>query len=112
MLIVVIGTATRNFEPPYAQMSGNIYLSVGDVGGELLVWNSQPDPPTDPDICECSVDTTMLGVQDLVLKPKPGEMILINSRFTHAVNKVVGLRSTLSFFLVLQTRDGPLRIYH
>lgn len=100
-----------NFPIPYAQMSGNIYLSVGDEGGELMVWNSQPDHAADPDVCECSVEQG-LGEPDLILAPEPGEMILINSRFTHAVNKVVGLRSTLSFFLVLQSQDGPLLMYH
>jgi len=100
-----------DFSVPYAQMSGNIYLSVGDDGGELMVWNSQPDHPANSDICECSVEPD-LGKPDLILAPEPGEMILINSRFTHAVNKVVGLRSTLSFFLVLHSRDGPLFMYH
>jgi hypothetical protein len=100
------------FKQPYAQMSGNIYLSTGDNGGELLVWNFQPDHPADPKVCECSVDDKVLGPPDLVLKPRPGEMILINSRFTHAVNKVVGLRSTLSFFLVLENQNGPLLMYH
>lgn len=100
-----------HFSVPYAQMSGNIYLSVGDAGGELMVWNSQPHHPADPDVCECSVEKD-LGEPDLILAPEPGEMILINSRFTHAVNRVVGLRSTLSFFLVLPSAEGPLFMYH
>jgi hypothetical protein len=100
-----------DFKEPYAQLSGNIYLSVGESGGELVIWNSRPRQATNPDICECSVQDG-LGEPDLVLAPRVGEMILVNSQLTHAVNQVQGLRSTLSFFLVLQEENSPLQMYH
>ncbi|MBD1865132.1 MULTISPECIES: 2OG-Fe(II) oxygenase [Trichocoleus] len=100
------------FAEPYAQLSGNIYLSVGDTGGELAIWNSRPEHASNPIACECSVDRDYLGEPDLTLTPRVGEMILINSQLVHAVGKVRGLRSTLSFFLVLQTKDSPLWMYH
>lgn len=101
-----------SFAEPYAQLSGNIYLSVGDEGGELVIWNARPDRASDPMACECSVDAERLGEPVFTLAPRVGEMIVVNSQLVHAVKKVRGLRSTLSFFLVLQTKDGPLRMYH
>lgn len=100
------------FPQPYAQLSGNIYLTVGDSGGELVIWNVRPDHASNPAVCECSVDRDRLGTPDLILAPRAGEMIVVNSQLVHAVETVRGLRSTLSFFLVLQTKNSPLWIYH
>jgi len=82
------------------QLSAIIYLKVPNKGGELELWNH--DPLTPEEIANISPKKNLrseLG-KSFYIKPKLGELILINTRRGHAVYTYQkGTRITISCFI-------------
>ncbi len=77
------------FSTLLAQAAANIYLSVPEEGGELLLWEKNPSFEEYMALKEDRydfIDTSKLNVTPLVMQPKAGELILFRSDHIHAVN--------------------------
>ena len=87
----------------YGQMGWNIYIDMPSNGGELFLYDLKFDKSEFEHIAGDSYGLTWqcAGEPMEIIKPKIGELILINSRRVHAVQKAdgVGSRVTLSGFL-------------
>lgn len=98
----------RNLEKQY---SANIYMDIPEMGGELEIWDVPPF--THEDVVEADIhkDWRSILPLPLVLKPKPGELILFNTRRPHAVRGFKrGIRSSIQCFIGLYT-DGSLEFW-
>ena len=87
----------------YGQMGWNIYIDMPTLGGELFLYDLQFDQEEFEHLAGNSYGLSwQCAGQPLdIIKPKVGELILINSRRVHAVQKAHGSghRVTLSGFL-------------
>jgi hypothetical protein len=103
-----------------ANIACNFFLNPGDDGGELCLWNRQPngeefDKMRDPDPKNCfAYQRGLIGKHDLSYKPTTGQVMLFNTANIHSVEEVNSnnnTRSTLSFFLAYCGKNEPLNIY-
>jgi hypothetical protein len=81
------------------QFAWNVYLSVGESGGETLIYDT-----TDPQVA------VSMAHASASLKPVIGELILFRSRNVHAVNATKGDRLTVSGFWGPYS-DGNIRYW-
>lgn len=97
------------------QLGANIYISVPETGGQLELWCQQLSKEQ-YDLCRFNrsygLDRKQLPEPDLTLKPKLGELILINTRKLHAIRGVgKGERCTISSFCGFVSLNDPLLIW-
>ncbi|MCE2790633.1 MAG: 2OG-Fe(II) oxygenase [Saprospiraceae bacterium] len=95
-----------------AQAAGNIYLSLPEEGGELLLWDIKPDYEEYEALKEHRhdfIDTSKLSSEPIVMKPRNGELILFRSDHIHAVSSAKNVnRIALSCFVGYYGDDQPL----
>lgn len=102
--------------PPHVQhlekqYSANIYMDIPHEGGELEIWNIPPLVPTDIIRSNVEKDWRAILPSPLVIKPKPRELILFNTRRPHAVRGFKkGTRSSIQCFIG-QYKDGSLEFW-
>ncbi|WP_426575374.1 2OG-Fe(II) oxygenase (plasmid) [Xenorhabdus stockiae] len=94
------------------QLSSNIYMQVPDIGGELEIWNIQPNATEYAHLKgnrHYGINRNDMLKPDLVIKPKVGDLIILNPRFIHAVRPVKEQdRITLSSFIGVISENNPL----
>jgi hypothetical protein len=92
------------------QVAVNLYLSIGDEGGALTLFDTSVPRRTYLNLDEgprTVPETELATVADL--QPRPGDMVMFSSRRVHAVRAPAPgeLRATLSFFVGLVANDSP-----
>lgn len=96
------------------QMAANVYISLPEVGGELVMWKNEI---TDAEFLARRGDKygmfhEDLGEPDLVVKPQLGDFILFNARKMHGVAAGSGCdRLTFSCFVGYRGDDKPLTVW-
>ena len=71
-----------------SQLAWNLYIDVPEQGGELLIWEKEWQPADDQFQAKGSYyfdEAVISGYRCLAIKPKPCEVLLLNSRSFHAV---------------------------
>lgn len=95
-----------------AQAAANIYLSVPEEGGELLLWDKNPTFEEYQALKEDRydfIDTKKLEGSPFVMKPRSGELIMFRSDHIHAVNSSVNVnRIAQSCFVGYYGEEHPL----
>ncbi len=99
-------------QPLLKQLSANIYLEIPEQGGELEMWNIEPSEEEYRQLQGekgYGLDRHILPPPAAVIKPEPGDLILLNPRFIHAVRpSEQSNRVTLSSFVGYFGEDQPL----
>jgi hypothetical protein len=94
------------------QLSANVYLQVPESGGELELWNIEPETSEYALLKgnrNYGIGRHQMSSPDVVIKPVAGDLILINPRFLHAVRPVLEKeRITLSAFIGVVSEKEPL----
>ncbi|MGK8778563.1 2OG-Fe(II) oxygenase [Burkholderia cenocepacia] len=94
------------------QLSANIYLQVPPRGGELELWNIEPDAHEYAALQgdrRYGISRRHVSDPDVVVKPEVGDLIILNPRFIHAVRPVEEQdRVTLSAFVGVKSETEPL----
>jgi hypothetical protein len=101
------------------QLAFNVYLRLPEEGGELKLWNlsfSQKEylqKSNNQSGKESFIHPTYTPDPDVVIKPKLGEMILINSYRLHGVNKSKGdkLRVSNACFVAYEHSQKALNVW-
>lgn len=103
------------YDEGYDQIS--IFLSVEDAENSagLVMWDYRPETRPALDVLMREfIDTGRIqaleNVPSLVIKGKPGQLNILNTRVMHAVEQCVSVRKTLGSFVVWH--DGKWRIFH
>lgn len=99
-------------QPLLKQLSANIYLEIPEEGGELEMWNIEPSEEEYRQLQGekgYGLDRNILPPPAASIKPEPGDLILLNPRFIHAVRpSSLSNRVTLSSFVGYFGEDKPL----
>ena len=99
-------------QPLLKQLSANIYLDIPEQGGELEMWNIEPSEEEYRQLQGekgYGLDRNTLPPPAAIIKPEPGDLILLNPRFIHAVRpSSQSNRVTLSSFVGYFGEDQPL----
>ncbi len=94
------------------QLAVNLYLNVPENGGELEVWDYEPNEEQEAMLMTGEydfLDRDKIPVEPLVVKPRVGEMILFRSSCVHAVRASKGgKRTATSCFVGYYGNDKPL----
>lgn len=96
------------------QMAVNVYVDVPEQGGELLMWREEI---SDAEFLRrrgsrYGMEIEPLGVPDIVVKPRVGDLIIFNARKLHAVASGSGSdRLTVSSFLGYRGHGRPLTFW-
>jgi hypothetical protein len=99
------------------QIGANIYLEIAGEGGELETWDfvlDDEDYRTIENECPGSYGypRSMLPTLSLIVSPKAGDLVLINTLNVHSVRKIEsGRRITISGFVAASTTDQPLQLW-
>jgi hypothetical protein len=93
----------------FTQIAGNVYAKVPDDGGELHIWNLEPDRAAhdrrrDP-ASSYGLRVDDLGEPAIKIKPRGGDLVLFRSSCIHAVSTCGDWRAAASFFLVSCGQD-------
>ncbi|MFI0228073.1 2OG-Fe(II) oxygenase [Streptomyces sp. NPDC017086] len=98
-----------------AQLSANIYIDIPESGGELELWGVEP---TEDEYARLrgertwGIDRDKAGPPRTVIKPAPGDLLLLNPRQIHAVRPSGDRpRITLSHFIGFHGEDRPLQLW-
>ncbi|MFJ2738338.1 2OG-Fe(II) oxygenase [Streptomyces sp. NPDC087440] len=98
-----------------AQLSANIYLNIPRQGGELELWGTEPGEDAYNELKGERVwglERDQLGPPKEVIKPEPGDLLLLNPRQIHAVRPSSDEpRVTLGHFLGFYGPDRPLALW-
>ena len=94
------------------QLAANIYLRVPHRGGELQLWDLRPSAEQlrawHAAGSEYGVDRAQLPDPNVVLRPSPGDLVLMDATRLHAVAKQIqGSRVGMSCFLGIR-RGHPM----
>jgi len=104
--------AESKFNQIQAQAAANIYLSVPKEGGELLVWDKNPDFNEYLALKEARhdfIDTSKLQQEPFAMKPQEGELIIFRSDHIHAVSSAKNVnRIAQSCFIGYYGDERPL----
>ena len=97
------------------QLSANVYLEVPPTGGELELWNFQPDPETYGKLQgsrSYGISREALPLPNLTIRPAVGDLIIMNPRFIHAVRPTLEFdRITMSAFIGIRSLDDSLNYW-
>jgi hypothetical protein len=86
-----------------AQYSANIYLSLPTVGGELELWDIPSIPTNEALAMQNDYDWRAKYPDSILITPKKGELIVINTRRPHAIRAFSsGKRVTQQCFIGLK----------
>lgn len=95
-----------------SQYAANIYLSMPEEGGDLEMWDREPLPINEIDNENINKDWRNEGLPYLSIKPKKGDLFLINTRRPHSIKGFQeGTRVSLQFFFGL-TSDNRIVIWN
>ncbi|MFJ7143147.1 2OG-Fe(II) oxygenase [Pseudomonas protegens] len=105
--------APEGHSPPLlTQLSTNIYLEIPEDGGELEIWGIEPDEEEYNRLKgerAYGIERHLLPPPDFVIKPEPGDLILLNPRLIHAVRpSASSTRVTLGVFIGYYGEQQPL----
>lgn len=105
--------APQDHEPKLlTQLSANVYLAIPEDGGELEFWGQQPDEAEYERLRGSrayGIERHLLPPPEVVVKPEPGDLILLNPRLIHAVRpSATATRITLGVFIGYFGDDQPL----
>ncbi len=99
-------------QPLLKQLSVNIYIEIPEQGGELEMWDLEPSEEEYKRLQGdkgYGLDRDILPPPSSVIKPVPGDLILLNPRLIHAVRPSDhSHRVTLSSFIGYFGDDKPL----
>ncbi|MFJ3190531.1 2OG-Fe(II) oxygenase [Streptomyces halstedii] len=108
-------------DPEFKAMAGqlgvNIYFDTADEGGELEVWDHRVTDEQYADIAEqypgsYGYPRETLPESAVLIKPEPGDLVLVNTSCVHAIRKITkGRRLTVSGFVGNFGADLPLRCW-
>lgn len=100
------------------QLGANVYTSVPEVGGELVLWDTSLLPHEYDQLRlhrsdqRYGLDEKQLPPPDAILKPRLGELILMNSCKLHGIRaSILGLRVTLASFIGYTSLEKPLWLW-
>jgi len=98
------------------QLSAVCYLSCAEIGGLLQLWGFGFDNKLEYDLHrvpgDYGIDRKFIGEPAVVLKPRPGEMIVFNAQKIHAVTQTLcGKRSSQSTFVAFRGENKNLSIF-
>lgn len=98
-----------------ARLAANVYLAVPGAGGggALRLWtrpfsDEELAPLRRPDF---GLDPDKLGPPDLSLEPSPGDLVLFDTAYVHAVSPVSAPRVTASCFIGARSAGSPLSLF-
>jgi len=95
-----------------AQFAANIYLDVPEDGGELDIWDQELDDKTYDSMAMAGsygIESHLLPPPHCTIKPKSGDLILINSRRLHAVKAAsTQSRTAMGCFIGYYGPNKPL----
>lgn len=98
-----------------AQLSANIYINIPHTGGELELWGTEPGEHAYNELKGERVwglERDQLGPPKAVIKPAPGDLLLLNPRQIHAVRPSSDEpRITLGHFIGYHGADRPLTLW-
>ena len=106
---------SKEFDNIKCQLAANLYFNLADSGGELKVWNFEPNHQELDQLYTGSydfIDTEKIPVQENKLKPSCGELIIFRSSCVHAVSRSYGgMRSAASCFIGFYGENSPLTVW-
>ncbi|WP_199930825.1 2OG-Fe(II) oxygenase [Streptomyces sp. CB02923] len=98
-----------------ARLSANIYVNIPQTGGELELWGTEPGEETYNKLKgerAWGLERDQLGPPKEVIKPAPGDLLLLNPRQIHAVRPPSDEPCiTLGHFLGYYGSDRPLALW-
>ncbi|MEV4743559.1 hypothetical protein [Streptomyces sp. NPDC049555] len=98
-----------------AQLSANIYLNIPRTGGELELWGTEPGEEVYGRLMggrTWGIDRARIGPPAQVVKPAPGDLLLLNPRRIHAVRPSGDEpRITLGHFIGYYGTARPLELW-
>ncbi|MEL7005044.1 MAG: 2OG-Fe(II) oxygenase [Bacteroidota bacterium] len=105
----------QDFEDMKCQLAANLYFDVSEDGGELEIWNYEPNKTELASLFSGSydfIDRTKIPTPSQLIKPKIGELIIFRSSCIHSVTKIeCGQRSAASCFIGFYDTARPLSIW-
>ena len=95
-----------------AQLAINVYLTMPDEGGETTIWRRTWTPADEEARIGFGYDRRVVdGVQAVTVRPAPGDTLVFNPRFYHAVAPgEFGRRVSVAMFLGLAA-DGSIAVW-
>jgi hypothetical protein len=91
------------------QLAANVYLSVPDSEGELEVWNV-PECKPEQDV---PADWRSVLPESVLIKPKEGDLILVNPRQPHAIRGFKGDKDRVTMQCFIGYKQGePLMFWN
>lgn len=97
-----------------AQFGANVYLQMPNTGGSLMMWQKEFSPDQFKILKgqNYGIEVRALGPPDLVVMPRPGDLLIFNSRKIHAVSPGTGAnRLALSCFVGYRGESQPLTFW-
>jgi len=99
---------------PVCQYAANVYLHMPPWGGELEIWRQKPTQTQYEELRlagSYGLDRARLGEAAIVIRPRPGDLIIFDAQNVHAVRAShSGARVTVSMF-ILRAENGEAFIY-
>jgi hypothetical protein len=93
------------------QFAANIYLNVPPLGGELEIWNV---PPVDVSVKNFAIPGDWRSVlpTSILVKPGPGDLLLLNTRRPHAITEFASTepRTSVQTFIGL-TKESDVILW-
>ena len=106
---------SQEFENLHCQLAANLYFDVSEKGGELEIWNFEPQLNELENLYTGSydfIDKAKIPVAPVKLKPRKGELILFRSSCIHSVTSSEGgMRSAASCFIGYYGERSPLTVW-
>ncbi|KAG8172596.1 hypothetical protein JTE90_016611 [Oedothorax gibbosus] len=102
---------TSYFPTIFKQFAANVYLNVPHQGGELEIWNVPPVDVSDENFT-IPADWRSALPTSIIVKPGPGDLLLLNTRRPHAITKFAGTepRTSVQTFIGL-TKESDVILW-
>ncbi|TAK75238.1 MAG: 2OG-Fe(II) oxygenase [Gammaproteobacteria bacterium] len=94
-----------------SQVAANIYLDIGNEGGEIDLWSYGFNDNIYPEMLDensYGMSRSKLSAPTLSIKPKVGELVLFNGRNLHAVRPSKTVRISIACFIGYRGKEYPL----